>query len=261
MRKFLITSLLSIAISFAFGQITPEHTYSYSGTYTRLSLSGNKFYLMDVALSQTRIYNTNHQLWKTINLPVPANNYLYDIKYLSEGLFSSDNSLCLAYIYYIYDETNLYYTFNAKIIKENGTELLSIPGCQYLDVVTVEGEGTKLVAYCYDYSTTLYTIQTKVYSLPGTLLTSENSIRKTDSRLPFPNPAIDYTTISYKLPAGINNASLKISDIQGREIDRITINGYTNSITIPTANYPSGSYLYQVESGNQRFETGKFIVR
>ncbi len=261
MRKSLFTVLLSFVLSCAFGQITPETTYSYSGAYTRLSVSGNKFYLMDVALSQTRIYNTNHLLWKTINLPVPANNYLYDIKYLSEGLFTSDNSLCLAYIYYIYDETNLYYTFNAKIVKENGTELLSIPGCQYLDVVTVEGEGTKLVAYCYDYSTTVYTIQTKVYSLPGTLLASDNNIKQPNSRLPFPNPAYDFTTISYKLPAGVNNANLKITDMQGREVDRIKINSFTNSVTIPTNNYPSGSYLYQVESDKQRFETGKFIVR
>ena len=261
MRKFLITALLSLAISFGFSQITPEYTYSYSGAYTRLSVSGNKFYLMDIALSQTRIYNTNHQLWKTISLPVPANNYLYDIKYLSEGLFTTDNSLCIAYIYYIYDETNQYYTFNAKIIKENGTELLSIPGCQYMDVINVEGEGAKLVAYCYDYSIVLYTTQTKVYSLPGTLLATDNNIKQPNSRLPFPNPAQDYTTISYKLPAGINNASLRITDIQGREVDQIKINSFINSVTIPTGNYPSGSYLYQVESDNQRFETGKFIVR
>ena len=81
----------------AFGQINLENTYNYSGTYTRLSNSGDKFYIMDVAASQCRVYNANHTLWKTINLTVPSGNYLYDIKYLSENLFTTDNSLCLAY--------------------------------------------------------------------------------------------------------------------------------------------------------------------
>ncbi|MFH1120729.1 MAG: T9SS type A sorting domain-containing protein [Bacteroidota bacterium] len=261
MKKLLLSALLTVSFVFSIGQINSENTYSYSGTYAKLSVSGNKFYLMDVLLSQTRIYNTNHTIWKTINLPVPSGNYLYDIKHLSEGLFTSDNSLCLAYVYYIYDETNAYYTFNARIIKENGTELLSIPGCQYIEIMDMGSDGVKLVAYCYDYSLNPYTVQTRIYSLPGTLMPAENPSLPVKTGLPFPNPAISHTTIPYRLPAGIQTGSVKVVDMQGRVVGQQIIKRNAGSITLPTDGYYPGLYNYSIESGNQRFETGRFIVK
>jgi hypothetical protein len=259
MKKILF-SLLLLSSGFAFGQISLENNYSYSGTYTKLSVSGNKFYLMDVALAQCRIYNTNHTLWKTLNLSVPANNFLYDLKYLSEGLFTSDNSLSLGYVYYIYDETNAYYTFNARIVKENGTELLSIPGCQYMEVMNLENDGVKLLAYCYDYSVTPYSIQTRIYSLPGQLTANENPELPGSHKLPFPNPANDFITIQYNLPNSSATGEIVVTDMQGKLIDRLAINGYAERITLPTFKYQSGVYNYSVEAGNQRCESGKFMV-
>ncbi|MHC1776262.1 MAG: T9SS type A sorting domain-containing protein [Lentimicrobium sp.] len=260
MKKFLL-SLILLTSGIAFGQISPENNYSYSGTYSRLSGSGYKFYLMDMALAQCRVFNTNHTLWKTLNLSVPAGNYLYDLKYLSEGLFTSDNSLCLGYVYYIYDETTAIYTFNAKIVKENGTELLSIPGCQYMEVMDLESEGVKLVAYCYDYSVSPYTIQTRIYSLPGQLTATENRILPLDNKLPFPNPALDYINIQYKLPAGSTSGNLVITDLQGKITDHHIINSNADRITLPTGRYKPGMYLYSVESNKQKIETGRFLVK
>jgi hypothetical protein len=260
MKKILL-SLLLMTSGIAFGQISLENNYSYSGTYARLSVSGYKFYLMDVALAQCRIYNTNHTLWKTLNLSVPAGNYLYDLKYLSEGLFTSDNSLCLGYIYYIYDEINAIYTFNAKIVKDNGTELLSIPGCQYMEVMDLQSEGVKLIAYCYDYSVSPYTIQTRIYSLPGQLTATENQALPSAKNLPYPNPALDYVNIKYRLPAGSLSGNLVITDLQGKITDRQIINSNADRITLPTGNYKPGLYIYSIESNNQRFETGRFLVK
>ncbi len=260
MKKVLI-SLLLMTSFIAFGQINLENNYSYSGTYAKLTVSGSKFYLMDAALVQCRVYNTNHTLWKTLNLSVPANNYLYDLKYLSEGLFTNDNSLSLGYVYYIYDETNAYYTFNAKIVKESGTELLSIPGCQYMEVMNLGSDGVKLVAYCYDYSVNPYTIQTRIYGLPGQLTATENPVLPGSHKLPYPNPAIDFITIQYSLPDNSTTGEIAITDMQGKLIDKLVINSYTERITLPTFKYPSGVYNYSVEAGNQRFESGKFIVK
>lgn len=154
-----------------FSQITLESTYTHSGTYTRLANSGYKFFVMDVGANQCRIFNSNHTPWKTISLQVPANHYLYDIKFVTENLFTTDNSLCLVYIYYNYNTTGQYYTYTAKVIKENGTELLTIPGCQHFYVHTISGGGAKMVAYAYNYAVSPYTIQTHVSDLPGHLLT------------------------------------------------------------------------------------------
>lgn len=263
MKKIILLQLLTSAFIFLQAQISLESTYNFSGTYTRLSNSGYKFYLMDVGTSQCRIYNTNHTLWKTINLTVPAGNYLYDIRYVSENLFTNDNSLCLAYIYYSYNATGQYYTYNARIVKENGTELLSIPGCQYIYVHNLEGIGTKMIAYCYDYSVSPYTIQSKVYNLPGQLVYAPAEVSEPNpaQALAFPNPAGDYTTITYFLPSGINSAELKLTDLRGITIRTWKVEAPSGSISLNTAGFPGGIYFYSLNAESYKSENFKLIIK
>jgi len=245
-------------------QITLETTYSSSGTYTTLPISGTKFYIMDVVNSQCKIYNQNHTLWKTINLSVPANNYLYDIKYVSENLFTTDNSLCLAYIYYSYNETGQYYTYNAKIIKENGTILRSITGCQYLYVHSLADGSTKMVSYSYNYSIFPSTIETAVFDLAGSYVSNpEVPVNNGADFLPsaFPNPANVEVMIPYVLPEQAQNAKLVLFDINGKNINSWPLDGKNSSLRIPTASYPRGPYLYHIEAENYRSVSGKLILQ
>lgn len=261
-KNILLSVLLLLLGSMLKAQITFENTYNYSGTYTDLSLSGHKFYLMDVASNQCRIYNTNHSLWKTINLSLPANHYLYDIKYVSENLFSTDNSLCLAYTYYSYDEVNQYYTYTTKIIRENGTELVAIPGCAYVLVYEAPELGTKLQAYVYDYSISPYTVQTQIFNLPGNLVSVESlepgAILQNPSA--FPNPAKGFSTISYKLPTHILSAELQIFDTHGKLIRKLIIDAKANHISLPTMGFPAGIYTYIILADNYRSDAGKLII-
>ena len=259
-RNLVLILLLFPAILFA--QINLEHTYDQSGTFTRLSISGDKFFVMDVVNNRCVIYNTDHTTWKTINLPVPANNYLYDVKYLSENLFTTDNGLCLAYVYYQYDETNQYYTFNAKIIRENGTVIATIPGCQYLNAYNTENQGSKLVAYSYDYSIVLYTTTTRVYSLPGTMTaTSEQGDYSFAPSLPaFPNPASTEVTIPYSLPSGANPARLILTNAAGQMIREVRINANEQQYILDIQGIPAGVYFYTIDAGENSI-AGKIVVR
>jgi hypothetical protein len=244
-----------------FAQINLEQTYNNSGTFTHLSNSGDKFFIMDVANSRCIINNTDHTTWRTINLPVPTNNYLYDIKYLSENLFTTDNGLCLAYVYYQYDEVNQYYTFNAKIIRENGTVLATIPGCQYLNVYNTATEGSKLVAYSYDYSIVLYTTTTRVYSLPGTLTsTSEQGDFSFKAMPAFPNPASTEITIPYSLPSATNTARLTLTNAAGQVVKETRLNANEHQCKLDIQGIPAGIYLYTIDAG-ENSRTGKIVVR
>ncbi len=251
MKKILpvIFILLSVIVN---GQITLEKTYDASGTFVNLTNSGDKFYIMDVVNNQCRIYNTDHTLWKTINLPVPVNNYLYDIRYVSENMFTLSNELCLAYVYYAYNTTSEYYTFNAKVIKDDGTVLLTIPGCQYMSAFTTENSAVKLLTYSYDYSIALYTITTRVYNLPGTITSIEESeipSGKISLSPAFPNPASSFIKIPYLLPEGTASAILKISDSNGRLITTRQLLNTSDNITVQLNDYPSGIYIYSIEPG------------
>lgn len=251
-----------LTFGFADSQITFEHSYDYSGDFTKLANSGYKIYIMDVINSQCRIYNTDYTLWKTINLNVPANNYLYDIKYVSENLFTTDNSLALAYIYYSYDATNQYYTYTAKIIKENGTELMSIPGCQLLYAVNLGELGTKMEAYVFDYSQLYYTVQTRYYDLPGTLVNAiqDQHVDGMAAMRAFPNPAGVIATIPYSLPNGQFEGILTLTDLQGKTIKTYTVDRNFDRITIETGQLPHGTYLYYIKAGNFNSRPEKLIV-
>jgi hypothetical protein len=258
---FLMTMSVFIGQN-ATAQINFETEYNYSGAYTNLANSGVKFYIMDVANSQCRIFNVDHTLWKTINLDVPANHYLYDIKFVSENLFTLDNSLALCYIYYNYDEVNQYYTYTTKVVKEDGSELITVPGGQYAYAFNLDNEGAKFMTYAYDYSIYPYIVKTLIYSLPGEVYSSNSGIVKPAiATSAHPNPARDFTMISYELPHGENSGSVVISNVHGQIVARYPVEENSGSIQIHTAQLPTGIYFYQTSTGKITSEAGKLVVQ
>ena len=262
MKLINLIKVFIILLQPAMGQISLEQTYDFSGTYVQLANSGFKFYVMDVGSNQCRIYNTDHTLWKTINLSVPADHYLYDIRYVSENLFTTDNSLCLAYIYYSYNATGQYYTYTAKVIKETGEELLSIPGCQFLFVHSLNNQSTKLTAYSYNYAVFPYTVQTHIYNLPGQLISVEPGYFPgyQNDLSAFPNPASDYVIMNYQLDESFDSGELILSNLQGNTVGTYPVNNKSGSLLIPTVQLPKGIYFYSLYSDSKFLKAGKLIV-
>jgi hypothetical protein len=63
-----------------FAQPSLETVYSVSTNICRLEKAGDKYYAMDLANKQCRVYNLDHSLYRTINLTVPEGYYLFDIQ-------------------------------------------------------------------------------------------------------------------------------------------------------------------------------------
>lgn len=264
MKLKAVIFLLFLAFSTGMNaQISQDASYSFSGTFIKLALSGDKFFVMDVTNSQCRIYNTNHSLWKTINLEVPAGQYLYDIQYVSEDLFTTDNSVCLIYTYYLYDEVNQYYTYTSKIIKENGTLLLNLPGCQYYYVTELQDGATKLVTYSYDYSIFPSTITTGVYSLPGTLLAVSSAYvdpAGTAAFKAFPNPASQQVNLLFPEPIKSADATLELRNEAGQLLQQIPVQAGQNQLQLNISQYPRGMYFYQLRQQNQVSVAQKLVI-
>jgi len=262
MKKTIVASLFFLmTYNFASAQINLETDYEHSGAYIQLANSGYKFYVMDVSLNQCRIYNTDHSLWKTIDLTVPSGHYLYDIRYVSENLFTNDNSVSLIYIYYFYDEVYQYYTYTLKILNEDGSQLKTVEGAQYAYVNDVGEEGTKLTVYAYDYSFFPYSILTIIYDLPGELLSSDGGPEnQLNTRNAFPNPSTDYSIIPYELPQGIREGEIQLMNIKGKLIHTFRIDHQFDNIQINTSQYPHGTYIYQISAGEYTSGAKKLIV-
>ena len=258
-RPILLLAFL-VLMTISNAQITLEHNYPASATLTQLGISGYKYYLMDITNSQCLIYNTDHSLWKTIALTVPDSMYLYNIQYVTDTLFNKDSKVELAYTYYYYDKTLFYLTYYTRVIDEDGIELLAIPGCNFVDVIASGSNGTKLLAYVYDYSLVLYTVNTLVYSLPGSL--PPGGVRTEGMgflKNAYPNPASSMVSIPYQLPDGINNAQIVLINGSGQILRSYRVDRTFHDLLIPTGDLPKGILLYQLKTYKGIVGSGKFI--
>jgi hypothetical protein len=260
MKKSFLLIVFITLITISYAQITLEQTYPASATLTELGVSGYKYYLMDVTNNQCRLYNTDHSLWKTIALTIPGGMYLYNIQYVSDTLFNKDNKVELAYTYYSYDTALYYYTYYTRVIDEDGIELLAVPGCSYIDVVNTSTNGTKMLAYVYDYSIILYTLNTLVYSLPGHLPPGGINPGGDDYlKKAYPNPASSRVKIPYQLPQGINDAQVLLMNVSGQILKSYKVDRTFNELIIQTTDLPQGIYLYQLKTDQGILGSGKLI--
>ncbi len=262
-RITLISAVLAFTVFSLQAQIIPEYTFSgVSASYINLPVEGHKFYIMDVANNQCRLYNEDHSLWKTVYLSVPANYYLCDIQYVTEDLFNADNTIELLYVSCNFNTTAGYYTYSTRIANENGTVLLDVPGGGY-SMVYPAYSGSKLFVWVYDYSLANYLLSTKIYSIPGQITTAMKGLENAEPALlkaAFPNPASTVVTIPYTLPQNVTQAELKLYGISGNLVKTFTIDHSFDTVTVPTQDLSVGTYLYRIESGKYRSDSFKLIV-
>lgn len=262
--KILLSSLMLMAGMALFAQPSLETVYSVSTNICTLEKAGDKYYAMDLANKQCRVYNLDHSLYRTINLTVPEGYYLFDIQQISQHIFNQDDQIEFAYIYSRFNqtETSWYYDYETRVINENGQEILKIPGAGHTLVIPTQDAGRKFLVYIYDFYVIPATTQTQVYSLPSTPLKSE-AIHGSAYRLrnPYPNPASGMINIPVSLPPGVNKGYLQIYNISGQLIDLREINKTDESILIPGGALLPGSYIYNISGKGRKSESKKITVQ
>jgi hypothetical protein len=240
-----------------------EHTYTISANICQLESIGDVYYSMDVVNKECGIYTMDHNLYKTIPLPTPQGYYLYNVQYVSENLFNSDDLVELVYTYSMYVETagSYFYTYETRLINENGNVMLSIPGAGYTSVMETMEDGKKFLVYIYDYSVIPYRTQTQVYALPGSATKSvapyPASFQMSD---PFPNPAASMVHVPVQLPPGILSGTLELIDMHGNRVLSYPVTGPAQDIVLPTHQLAPGTYMYYVESAEGRSPSKKIVV-
>jgi hypothetical protein len=262
--KYAVTFAMYLAGTVLLAQPVYEHTFSESATMVYLEHLGEVYYSMDVVNKQCLIYDMDYTLLKSIPLPTPEGYYLADIQFVSENLFNGDDLVELVYTYSKYVPTTLsyYYTFEAKIINENGNVLLILPGVGYTDVIQTSSQELKFLAYEYDYSVIPYLTRTLVYSLPGgTTKVTSKAMAPAGPGNAYPNPASNQVYIPVHLPEGSGPGTLIVTNLQGRNVWNYPVSGSTGQVVFPTGNLSPGTYLYHIRTGNTRTETGKVVIR
>ena len=224
MKQIISSLLVLVGSAYSFSQPLLENVYSNSGNISTLEVSGDKYYTMDIINKQCKLYNMDHSTYKTISLAVPENYYLYNIQFVSQHLFNQDDLVELVYIYsqYIPTETSYYYLYETRVINENGTEILKVPGAGYTEIIQTTASGRKFLVYTYDYSVFPATYQTRVYSLPELAVKSEIiSAQLYSLGHPFPNPSAGNMILPVNLPEGVTSGTFRLFDGMGfnKDID------------------------------------------
>ncbi len=131
---------------FSNSQITLEHTYTVANTNayltgSNLANSGIKYQVTDITAGQIKLYNLNHSIWKTINVPAIPTFTILGVYNLSESLFNTDGQVEFLVYYYTTTAPTQYYV---KVYSETGTVLGDFPNRTYSGVFNTGSNGIKL---------------------------------------------------------------------------------------------------------------------
>jgi len=101
------------------------------------------------------IYNLDNSLWRTVNLPLPENHILDEIKDISTNTFNDDDFVELIYSCVVYEVADnienpengyVQIEFTLNIINEEGDLILAVPGSNEMEIIKDQG-GNKLLIY------------------------------------------------------------------------------------------------------------------
>jgi hypothetical protein len=270
MKKNLYIFAILLTAMTTHGQVTLENTYSSPNGIIKminLSVSGYKYCLTDYITNQVKLYDLNHSLWKTINLPVSAGGNLeHNSIVVSEHLFNSDNSIEVLYPVSFYVSSLSQYD-SIFVVSESGIILFNSKAAWSTTYGQIVNDGANFKLITQDYTLTQY----NVYSLPGTLPCNACGVftdialqNSTDNKQmisnPFPNPTNDKTTIKYELPKGVSQGKLMFYDINGSLVKEFLIDRTFNELQVSNSDLSSGTYYYQLQTIKGTSEGKKLIV-
>jgi hypothetical protein len=194
-----------------------------------------------------------------------ASNNIPIILYLSENLFNIDPKIEFMYCYSQGYPVSTVYT---RIYNEDGSLIFQADTMYPLVLVNVPQRQCPIYNTSYGTKMILsnqFTGQAKVYSLPGTLSTSiaeanNNLIAQSSISNPYPNPAVNTTSIDYELPKGVNEGKIVFYDLQGTEVKRFKVDRTFNTLLVSISDIAAGTYYYQLQTTVQNSEGKKMVV-
>lgn len=255
--KLLFTTLvLATSVN---SQISLENSYnlnSNSGylTLNNFAVSGYKYLSYDPSLQQIKLYNLNHSLWKTINIPSIPNFTIQTISsiYVTENLFNTDSQVEYAAQYINTTVTPIQWYL--KIYDENGNTVADIPNRLISQVVPASSNTFKLIVSDGNFIR-------EVYSLPGTSsnVGLPNGGVTGQVGVSYPNPTSQIITLPYDLNGSSSTAVMNIYNLNGQIIESFNVDNSFNSVLLDVSNYTSGTYRYSITVNGIESVSSSFI--
>jgi len=250
MKKKLLYLLLLVN-SIIYSQ-TLEHTYSTSeyvdnsNVFSAFNIDGEIYYqTLDSSTNQIKIYNSSHNLYKTITLTLDSGFKVYKLFYPSDKLFNLDSKI----EFMVMSRRQSPSKNNYAIFNEDGDNLFNLNNVSRFKLYKTPQKDYKLIIYngsIYGKDSTY-----RVYGLDGTLSTAqENLLSKSIKQ--FPNPTSKTLNITNPLK---NNESDKIEvyDTNGRKFFEKEVIGNGKNIELDVSSLNKGIYIYHINNFSNKF--------
>lgn len=274
MKKILVSlALISCTLLFVSAQVTLKDTYqsgvnSSTVEFRLAEIDSGVFKYLNVNLDneEIKLYNLNHTLYKTIDIPLPYVPYKYRIQYVTRSLFDCDTSN-IEYLLLWTNGDAGFFNDTLRLYSEDGTVLFEeAPG--FMGWICV-GCATIISSYIRETPDgtemqldNFTTGETRIYNLCGTLPTSYESGSNSDnlSFRSYPNPAKEFATIQYHLPDNVKEATLNIYDQQGIEVKSFQIDNTFSNVLLSSDDLISGTYYYNIFIPGFNTEAKKMVI-
>jgi len=228
-----------------------EMYYEYYTHRVDLEISGETYYYVDEATREIKLFDGDHNLWKTIIPSVPSNAGMGLIQHLSEHTIIKDDKIEIVFSFHVTE--NEITQYESRVINEDGTDLLVLPNATYAKLRDLPGADPKLVAYYLQEDNSYIT---EVYGLPTSPTLTEEVPSGESVISVFPNPATDILEIE------LTNSQIKfvrIFSLSGQLLQKFEPESAKTVLDLSVLK--AGSYILEVqdEAGNTFKE--KVIVR
>lgn len=240
------TMLLFVGVLFTNklnAQITLEHTFE-GGVYP--TIFGEYYFSLeypeDDSYVTVRIYNPDYSLQKEVTLyPLEGYSEISTWVYAPDLIKVKSKS---SYYDNDYHYCHCMYDSNGNIIKNWGADV-------YVEEDHVIIHQNKLLFWVYNETTG--NNYTEIYSIDG--YESVKNVRATSFGHAYPNPARNTISLPYNLNKG-EQAEMLIYDVNGKMIEKKTIDSTFDKILLNVESYTPGIYFYSVNGVSH-----KFVVR
>lgn len=264
MKKLLFSASLIVA-NFAFGQLTLEHSFTEERTLA-YSTPSETYYVSKTVDNKLKIYNSNYTLYKTVNVPMPANYSVLsfasdNLDYIiSKNIFNTDSKFEFLIAVYNYNNNSNSYETKLLLINEDGTLLKDFnpnpASISYAEKFEIFHDSVlnvnKLVVHNESYITTINynpIPQTDVYALPTSVLTTKE-IQAGTKLSAFPIPTNKILNI---VNPGNGANKIQVYDTTGKLVVDKSFSTSENKISIDVENLPKGIYIYKVGELSSKF--------
>jgi hypothetical protein len=251
MKKKLLYLFIAIS-SISFSQ-TLETTYTTSGNSERekpnfaFNIDGEtKFYTLGWTNNQVKIYDSSHNIYKTVNINLESGYKMRELYLPSDKLFNSNSK-----IEFIISsvQTDSPYQASLRLFDEDGTFLFDFGNSRGIELFKTPNNTYKLITLQTNYTNEF---SYKVYSLSGTLSVSQENLFNKQKIIGFPNPSSKTINITNPLKNN-ENEKIQVYDINGRKVLEKKIVGNGKNIELNITSLSSGIYNYRIRNFANKF--------